>query len=245
MVLLKIGRVTGSASVVALLLTGCAGQPKPARPTPTAAVSPNAPKYTATPDLDPQARAAKMFELLNDGQPESARVEAQQLLREQPDNASARSAIEQIDNNPKALLGEQSYSYEIKPGETLQSLAERFLGDRNKFYALAKLNSIAVPSQASAGETIQIPGVRKAPPPPPRPRTVNESTPRAPEAPVQRATDPRRATALRSQALLEMNKGKIDQAVALLRQASELDPANAAISGDLARALRIQAATHH
>lgn len=240
MALLKFGRAAGCASVITLILAGCAGNPKPVRPT-SAQTSPLPPNYIATPGLDPQARSTKIFELLNAGQPDPARAEAEQLLRDQPDSALARSAIEQIDNKPKTLLGEQSYSYEIKPGETLQSLAERFLGDRYKFYALAKLNGIAVPSQAAAGQTIRIPGVRKAPP---KPR-VDSEPPRAAEPPVQHATDPRRATALRSQALLEMNRGKIDQAVALLRQANALDPSNAAIGGDLARALRIQATTHH
>ena len=239
MALSKFRRAAGCASVVGLILAGCAGKPKPVPPTPQTAPLP--PNYIAIPGLDPEARSTKIFELLNQGQPGPARAEAEQLLRDQPDSPLARSAIEQIDNNPKALLGERSYSYEIKPGETLQSLAERFLGDRNKFYALARLNGIAVPSSAAAGQTIRIPGVRKAPP---RPQVTSEPT-RAAEPPVQHATDPRRATALRSQALLEMNKGKIDHAVALLRQANALDPTDAAISADLARALRIQATTHH
>ena len=41
-----------------------------------------------------------------------------------------------------------------------------------------------------------------------------------------------------------MNKGAIDRAVSLLREASRLDPDSGPIGADLARALRIQAATH-
>ena len=49
---------------------------------------------------------------------------------------------------------------------------------------------------------------------------------------------------MRSEALVQMNKGSIDKSVALLREAAQLDPDNTAIAADLARAVRIQAVTH-
>jgi thioredoxin-like negative regulator of GroEL len=60
-------------------------------------------------------------------------------------------------------------------------------------------------------------------------------------APVAaRSADPARANALRATALEQMNQGAIDDAVANLKRAVELDPSSAAIKRDLARALRIQ-----
>ena len=68
--------------------------------------------------------------------------------------------------------------------------------------------------------------------------------PQQPATPSAPAHDPARANALRSQALVEMNKGAIDKAVSLLREASHLDPDSGPINADLARALRIQGVTH-
>jgi Flp pilus assembly protein TadD len=58
-----------------------------------------------------------------------------------------------------------------------------------------------------------------------------------PAAPV---VDPLRAAQLRAQGLEAMNRGAIARAVALLDQASRLDPANPLIKRDLDRAIRIK-----
>ena len=244
--------------VAALMIAGCAHAPKPktseaTTPAPAsgAAATPPTPQFTATPGLDPQARLRKLIELLETGQRDQARVEAQALLKAQPENTVAANLLNQIDSDPKATLGEQSFAYRIRPGETLATLAERYLGDRYMFYALSRYNGIDAPDQARVGQTIQIPGAPRrltAAPPPRRRRTEPaEAARRPPEAaPTLRpATDPARANALRSQALVQMNKGAIDRAVTLLREAVRLDPANTAIAADLARAERIQAATRH
>jgi hypothetical protein len=62
----------------------------------------------------------------------------------------------------------------------------------------------------------------------------------APVAAVGPPLDPARATQLRAQALEQMNRGAINDAVANLQQATTLDPGNALIRRDLDRALRIQ-----
>jgi Flp pilus assembly protein TadD len=61
-------------------------------------------------------------------------------------------------------------------------------------------------------------------------------------APVSTATNggPKRASQLRAQALEQMNRGSIDEAVANLKQAAMLDPSNTLIRRDLDRAMRIQ-----
>ncbi len=60
----------------------------------------------------------------------------------------------------------------------------------------------------------------------------------APEA------DPVRAARLREVGLEHLNRGEINRAVALLQQASQLDPANALIRRDLERAIRISRAVN-
>lgn len=62
--------------------------------------------------------------------------------------------------------------------------------------------------------------------------------PAAPKPPANAA----RAAQLRAQGLEQLNRGAIDRAVALLSQASQLDPGNALIQRDLARAVRIRGA---
>jgi hypothetical protein len=81
----------------------------------------------------------------------------------------------------------------------------------------------------------------------PAPRTGPASKPAAPPATPQAAPafpDPARlkANALRAQGLDKLNQGELEPAVALLRQASQLDPQNPLIARDLARALRIRRA---
>ncbi len=259
------GRAVAVSGLFALGVGGCAHEGKPpapaAAPVPVAAPpSPSGPQLTATPDLDPDQRLRKVVDLLNDGQRDQARVEARQLLKEQPDNAVAANLLNQIDADAKLSLGAQSFPYKVRSGETFFTLAERYLGDRNQFYALARYNGIDAPDQLTAGQTIQIPGEpRKLPPPEPALRRRIEPEPsrgdgarkpaaapppaptQAPAAPVR---NPARANSLRSEALVQMNKGSIDKSVALLREAAQLDPDNTAIAADLARAVRIQAVTH-
>ena len=238
------------------LLSACTTKPPPAPvvtapPPPPVVQAPAAPQFLPTAGLDPRARLHKVLELLDGGQRDQARADATELVKEQPDNALAKSLLNQIDADPKILLGAQSFPYRIRPGETLSALAERFLGDKYLFYALARYNGIAAPGQAEVGATIMVPGVpREVAPPPVRRRPLEAPPPRratpAPVAPPTPAAPPRdaaRASALRRHALVQMNKGQINDAVALLRQAAQLDPGDAAISGDLARATRLQAAT--
>jgi hypothetical protein len=56
--------------------------------------------------------------------------------------------------------------------------------------------------------------------------------------------DAARATKLRASGLEQLNRGAVDRAVTLLRQASQLDPGNELIQRDLERALRISQVVH-
>jgi LysM domain len=185
---------------------------------------------------------------LNRGDARSARRRLTAVLRRQPGDGVARQLLAELDGDPRQLLGSESYSYTMRPGETLSTIAERALGNPMLFYALARYNNIAVPASVVPGQVIQVPGHRPAPPPPPRP-APRPASPRAepgaaPEAPpvrpAPRAGNPAQAARLRGQGLAAMNAGAIDRAVSLLRQALALDPESVVIRNDLNRALRVQ-----
>ncbi len=93
------------------------------------------------------------------------------------------------------------------------------------------------PEKAGADET-----VKAAEPPKPveTPKPSEAPNPAPPPKPAPPPRDPAKAAALRSGALLQMNKGDVDRAVALLTQAAELDPDSAPIKADLERATRLQ-----
>lgn len=186
--------------------------------------------------------------LLQQGNADGARKLLIAVLKRQPSDVIARQLVSDIDTDPKILLGPQSFSYTLKEGDTLSSVAQRFLGNPTKFYALARYNAIAVPSAVAPGQVIQVPGKRPAPPAPPKKnvagtpkRAVPSATPpSAAPKPAQPTTNPALAARLRGQGLAAMNAGAINRAVGLLRQALSLDPTNAVIRADLGRALRIQ-----
>lgn len=264
--------------LAAALAAGCASTaPKPVAPVepvapPPAAPAPEPPKPppgpSATPGLSGRQRIRLALDLLGQGRSKApqARAELQAFLAEQPDNALGRSLLEQIDRDPLELLGAQSFPYTIRSGETLSSLAERFLGDRFQFFALSRYNGLETPREAQVGQVVKIPGT--SPPPPalrgrrkPSPAAARASdealiAARVKEAPEPAAKppppapppkpaaprDPGRAGRLRASALALLNKGQADKAAAMLQEAAQLEPGNALIRADLARALRLRGA---
>ena len=231
------------AAGAALLLAACATtKPAPpqvaevAAPTPVAAAEPEPAPQAVAPAVPARDRIRQAVDLLGRGQSVEARAELALLLAEHPGNSVGKTLIDQIDKDPKALLGARNYPYKVRPGETLSVLAERFLGDPLLFYALARYNGIERPDTNEAGRTLLIPGTPKR----------AAATPAAPaQAKAAPAADPARANGLRRTALEAMNSGGIDRAVSLLQQAAPLDPDNALIRADLERALRIQASVRN
>lgn len=200
------------------------------------------PKPSAGHPLPPRERVSKAVELLFQGKPGEARPLLVSALKEQPTNDVARKLLAEIDTDPKVLLGEKSWSYRGRAGDTASSLAAAYLNDPQMFYALARYNQIDPPSQSLEGRTVLIPGEpKRAPAPSSR---AAQAKPTAKSAPTQAAPaagrNPARAADLRAAGLVQMNKGAIDRAVGLLQQALSLDPGNPAIQRDLERAQRIQ-----
>lgn len=195
-------------------------------------------EIVARPGLTVQQRVTLAEERLTAGNTNGAKIELEAALAETPTNASARRLLSTIDADPRVLLGERSHAYVAKEGDTLASLAERHLGDRLWFYALARYNNMTAPNALRAGQTLQIPDRRRT-------TTASASTPRAPNAtaaipPAVSRANATRANQLRLQALESLNAGSVDRAVSLLQQARSLDNANPAIQRDLDRATRIQ-----
>lgn len=241
-------RVALLAGLAALALGACnADGPRPG--TTSAAL-------TAT-DWAARPAVRDSIALLNAGKSAEARKQLVKALKKEPSNFVARKLIDQIDKDPRQLLGTESFPYVVQEGDTLTQLAQKHLGDAMLFYALARYNNINPPSASLIGRLLQIPGKAPEPPktvevpkPAPAPRKPAPAAKKAPAAtaapakkapvPAAPATNPARAAQLRAQGLASMNGGNINRAVALLRQAQAADPNNAAIKNDLARALRIQ-----
>lgn len=223
-----------------------------------------APVFMAAPGLTGRQRLKLAVDLLGRGEADHAKVEVETFLKDQPDSELGKSLLSQITEDPRAVLGAQSFSYTVQPGETLASLAEKFLDDRFKFYVLARYNGVNVPTAPQVGRVLQIPGTQRrgdprkvstmndealiqarlAPPrrTPPPAVAVTPNNPAAPPPVPPRAVasrNPARANELRGQALEMMSKGSIAQAVALLQQALTLDPGSSVIKRDLDRAKRI------
>jgi hypothetical protein len=192
----------------------------------------------------PRDNVRNAIELLGQGDEWRARAELRAALNAQPNNVTAQRLMQQLESDPRTLLTGAPRPYIVRPGETMSQIAERYIGDGLMFYALARYNGIDAPNQLAAGQQIMIP---RRPGVAVQETAANEVAPPL-EPPVASgaATPPRsgeasRANALRLQALQQLNTGRVDSAVTLLRQAQSLDANNPAIQRDLARAVRLQA----
>lgn len=221
-------------------VAGCSSGPASGdRPSAAAASEPNWPG---------RERVQSAIAMLNRGEADRARRQLMAALRRDPADGIARQLLSQIDGDPRQMLGTESYSYALRDGETLSTVAQRALGNPMMFWILARYNNIAVPEGVTPGQIIQVPGRRPAPPvqrrpaPSAPPRANPPSTAPAPArpAPARQAVNPALAARLRSQGLAALNAGAVDRAVASLRQALAADPGNATIRADLERALRVQ-----
>jgi hypothetical protein len=156
------------------LLTACAQPPQaPAEgpaPRPEAAAAVAAPP--AGPAAAPQPAALTPAEIprtvsaaiehLEAGQEAQAENELKRVLQADPSHRLAQSLLQQIKEDPQAMLGRESFSYKVLPGESLSKIAQRFMNDVHQFYILARYNNIKVPRSLAGGQTIRVPG--KAPP---------------------------------------------------------------------------------
>ncbi|MEN3951695.1 LysM domain-containing protein [Iodidimonas sp. SYSU 1G8] len=150
------------------LLTACASKqeaaPPPPPPPPVVEAAPvaaapvvQAPVYTATPGLKPRERFREALKQLETGQEGQAKAELHAYIAEVPDNKRAQALLSQIEMPIDQYFPPENFTVTVATGETLSTLAQTFLGDALKFYALARYNGIANPSQVSVGQSLKIP----------------------------------------------------------------------------------------
>jgi len=149
------------------------------------------------PELSPAAARAQAQKLaleavdqLQNGDEAAARVTLERAAATDPANELARKLTDQIHADAQRELGSVYFRYTVQKDDTLSKLAQQFLGDRFRFYVLAKYNDITNPSRLAAGQVIRIPG--RAPPPatatPPAEAGVPAASP--PALPQARSAEP-------------------------------------------------------
>jgi len=105
-----------------------------------------------------------------------ARKDFVKALDLEPENKTAAFMLEQIDADPEQYLGRDYFTYTVRRGQVLSTIANRFLGNSLKFYILARYNNIPNPSVIEVGQVLRIPG-KSRPKPPPKPEVVDEPEP--------------------------------------------------------------------
>lgn len=168
----SIWRVWGARAAVfglAGLLVACASPKPPAEPVlpgPGAAGAQMGPPEPAAPgvpasaaaQVQAQKEAQAAVEQLEDGHEDEARALLRKAVNLDPNNKLAVSLLRQLNLDPVALFGRESFSYTVKPGESLSRIAGHFMGDIYLFYGLARYNDIKVPKQVAGGQVIRVPG---------------------------------------------------------------------------------------
>ena len=153
---------------VAVGLGGCATPPAPSAPAPAAPAPPPAPapeQPPPPPELSPAAAKAQAQKLaieavdqLQNGDETAARATLERALTLDSGNDLARKLNDQIKADAQKELGSTFFRYTVQRDDSLSKLAQQYLGDRFRFYILAKYNEMPNPSRLAAGQVIKIPG---------------------------------------------------------------------------------------
>jgi len=130
------------------------------------------------PPIDIRSTQTQALNYLQSGDADEAEKLLRQIQQADPNHVLARHLLRQIDEDPVVLLGRESFVYRVQPGESLSSIAGRFLKDPFLFYALARYNDIKVPSRVAGGQMIRVPGRQ----PPSSAATATSSAPSPPSS---------------------------------------------------------------
>ncbi|SRR5260221_2441302 len=163
--------------VAAAILIGCAATPPasdtaatPARPaTATPAPAPAAPPQPELTPAQAKAQAQRLaldaVDQLQSGDEAAARQTLDKATALDPTNDLAKKLSDQIKADPQKELGPVFFRYTVQRDDSLSKLAQQYLGDRFRFYILAKYNDMASPNKLAVGQVIKIPGRAPATPP--------------------------------------------------------------------------------
>ena len=110
--------------------------------------------------------ALQAVDQLQVGDEAGARATLDQALKLDPANDLAKNLLSQINADAQRELGATFWRYTVQPGESLSRLAQQYMGDRFRFWILAKYNDITNPSRVAVGQVVKIPGRQPATPPP-------------------------------------------------------------------------------
>ncbi len=145
-------------ALVSILATACApGSVREAPPAEPEVAAVEEPVYTAQPGLSAQERFRSALGLLETGEPGPARAELLAYLEEKPRSDVARDLLRQIESDALEYYPAEYRQITLTSGESLSTLAKRYLGDIYQFYALAKYNGISEPRRLRTGQSLRIP----------------------------------------------------------------------------------------
>jgi nucleoid-associated protein YgaU len=174
----------------------------------------------AAPELSPaqakaqaQRLALEAVDQLQNGNEPAAQASLERALEFDAGNDLARRLMDQVKADAEKELGTISFRYSVQRDDSLSKLAQQFLGDRLRFYILAKYNGIANPSRLAVGQVLRIPG--KAP--------VAETEVRSTPEP---AASPRDASGLIARGRELQRAGDFEGAYAALSEAVRREPGN-------------------
>jgi len=152
--------------------------------------------FPPEPGLTARERLRKAIGMLELGEAAQAKVELEAYLVEEPKGKLANKLLAQIDSEPRNYFqkayGSESFLYTMKTGDSLSTVAKRFLGDAMVFHVLARYNGIQNPRELKAGKVIRIPGKRPVdleqeamPPEPPAADSTDQDGQIAEEKPAE------------------------------------------------------------
>lgn len=226
------------------LIAGCATPPPAADTSPAAgaagrpvgAAAAPVPAPAPVPELSPaqaKAQAQRLsldaVEQLQSGDEAAARITLDKAVAMDPSNDLAKKLQDQIKADAQKELGTVFFRYTVQRDDSLSKLAQQYMGDRFRFYILAKYNDMANPSKLAAGQVIKIPGRQPASPPP-------VAAPAVPAAPAADAAVPSAASEAKPPGdvaeLLQKGKdletkGNLEGAYAAYSEAAKKTPVNA------------------
>lgn len=125
-------------------------------PTWQLAVNKNAPVPKTSNDVDKDLKNAII--LLKQGNTRRAKKYLNAILNADSEHDDAKSLLKQIKTSAKKYFGKKHFKYRVQKGDSLSSIAKKYLKDPLKFYALARYNRIKNPSKLKLGMLIKIPG---------------------------------------------------------------------------------------
>jgi len=228
-------------AIAALLVAGCATEtapaPKPApQPAPAAAPPPEPvkPPPPPEPQLTPAQAKAQAQKLtieaitqLENGDEATAQKTLEQALALDSGNDLAKKLMDQIKADPQKELGSVFFRYTVQRDDSMSKIAQQFLGDRFKFYILAKYNDIQNPSKLAAGQVIKVPGRQPPPSAAKAPPAAPEPGDEAAKAASPESATPRSASMQLMQQGADLAKsGNLEGAYDAYREAALRDPGN-------------------